>query len=107
MLNFSLEVKLGIKETSYPILFDRKNVCIHCGTENSLTIVDKFGNETKQEIHPFDYIRCRNCGRHYSIKWESDPDNNGKMYPIASDRSIKREFINLINHSSIKNNAII
>ena len=106
MLNFNVDVKIGLNEVSYPLLFDGKNVCVHCGGEGTLVIVDKFGNETKQEIHPFDHIKCKKCGRLYSIRWEHDP-NNGKMYPIADERSIKREFINLINHNKIKNNKPI
>ena len=106
MLNFNLSIGLEVIESEYPIMFDKKNECIHCGAVGTLTFVDKFGKETGKEIHPFDHIKCRNCGRNYSILWERDENNNGKMYPIATDPGIKREFLNLVSHKYIKNKGV-
>ena len=105
MLNFKVSVDVDVNHVQYPIMFDRRNVCVHCGSEGSLTFVDKFGKETKKEIHPFDHIKCKNCGRHFSILWEKD-NSNGKMYPIATDYGVKREFLNMISHTLIKDNKI-
>lgn len=104
MLNFSVNVNLDIKRTQYPIYFERRNVCIHCGGSGTLTFVDKFGNETNKEIYPLDHIKCKKCGRRYSIRWEKDP-SNGRMFPIPVEREIKQEFINTINHIYIKQNG--
>lgn len=101
MLNFKLNVGLNVQETMYPIYFDRKNICVHCGAEKSLVFVDIFGRETRQEIHPFDHIKCKACGRNYSILWQRD-DEKKMMYPVASDPSIKREFINLVSYPIMK-----
>lgn len=105
MLNFKVSVGLEVKNVQYPIMFDRRNICVHCGAENNLIFVDKFGRETKQEIHPFDHIKCKKCNRSFSILWEKDA-STGKMYPIATDPGIKREFLNLVSYNNIKNKGI-
>ena len=101
MLNIGVNVNIDITQKQYPIYFDKKNICVHCGAEGRLTFVDKFGNETKKEIHPFDHIKCKACGRRYSIYWQVDP-SNGRMYPCAVDPSFKQEFVNLVNGMKIK-----
>lgn len=104
MLNFKVNVDIDINSIKYPILFNKRNICIHCGAEGSLKFVDKFGRETRQEIHPFDHIKCCSCGRKYSILWKRD-ETNGKMYPVATDREIKQEFLNFIYNQDIKKNG--
>lgn len=101
MLNIGFNLDIDIKQTKYPIYFEKNNICVHCGSEGQLTFVDKFGNETKREIHPFDHIKCKSCGRHFSILWQTD-SNTGRMYPCAVDPSFKQEFINIINNKNIK-----
>lgn len=107
MLNFKVTIDVGVetKNTQYPIVFDRRNVCIHCGAENTLIFVDKFGKETRKEIHPFDHIKCTKCGRNYSISWQKDIEN-GKMYPTAVERGIKQEFMNFIGQKSIAQKGV-
>lgn len=104
MLDFRLNVSanLDIKRIQYPIYFEKRNICVHCGQENTLLFVDKFGNETRKDIHPFDHIKCKHCNSIYSILWQNDPDNNNKMYPTAVDPGIKQEFLNIMNHKNIK-----
>ena len=104
MLNFKVNVQA--EKIEYPIYFEKKNTCIHCGKEGSLVLIDAFGRETKQEIHPFDHIKCTACGRKYSIKWNIDESNNSKMYPVAVEREIKQEFINLIKYPFIKDEGV-
>lgn len=99
MLGLNVDFNLDLKETHYPIIFNGKNVCIHCGAEGLLVFVDKFGRETNTEVYAFDHIRCKKCGRRYSILWQRD--DNGNMYPTADEYSIGQEFKNLIN---LKNN---
>ena len=67
MLNIGLNIKLDIDKVQYPVYFEKHNICIHCGAEGQLIFVDKFGRETKNEIHPFDHIKCKSCNRLYSI----------------------------------------
>ena len=107
MLDFRINVNanLSLKRTEYPIYFEKRNVCIHCGAENQLIFVDKFGNQTKKEIYPFDYIKCRNCGRTYSIFWQRDQEN-GRMFPTPVEREIKREFLNLMNRKEIRDKGV-
>lgn len=107
MLNFRINVdtNISIRKTEYPIYFEKRNICIHCGAEGTLTFVDKFGRETNKEIYPFDHIKCKKCGRTYSILWQKDSTNN-KMFPCAVERDIKREFLNLINQREIKKDGV-
>lgn len=107
MLNLGLDVQVDVnlKRVEYPVMFERKNICIHCGAEKTLIFVDALNRETNKEIHPFDHIMCRACGTNYSILWQRD-DETGKMFPTATDDSFKREFINLVNHNKIKNKGV-
>lgn len=104
MLNLKVNIDVDVNKKIYPISFVKKNVCIHCGAENSIIFVDKFGNETRNEIHPFDHMKCRSCNRSYSIKWERD-DNSNKMYPVPVELGIKQEFLNLVTLPIIKKNG--
>jgi hypothetical protein len=104
MFNIGVDVNLNVKDVVYPIYFDKKNICVHCGAEGALMFVDKFGNKTRKEIHAFDHLECTRCGRIYSIKWQVD-DNTQRMYPTAVDPSIKQEFFNLIQINKLKEKA--
>lgn len=104
MLNIGINLKVDVNQVQYPVYFEKKNICTHCGAEGELVFVDKFGKETKKEIHPFDHIKCRKCGRPYSILWQRDEDNN-KMFPTAVDPSLKQEFINLLSTKILKSNG--
>ena len=101
MLNIGINLNIDINKVQYPIYFERKNICVHCGAENKLVFIDKFGRETTKEIYPFDHIKCLSCNRTYSIKWQRD-ESNGKMFPTAVDPSFKQEFINLLCSKKIK-----
>jgi hypothetical protein len=96
MLNLGMRVKVDINKKLYPVYFDKKNICVHCGGQGTLKFVDKFGTETRDEVYPFDHIKCTKCGRLYSIMWKKDTDNN-VMYPVATDLSIKGEFLNAVD----------
>lgn len=89
-----IDVNVNMKNVSFPIYFnyEKNNSCVHCGAQHSLTIVDRYGHPTKEEIHPFDHIRCIRCGQKYTIKWVDD----GRIYktPYAADPSIARQFSN-------------
>lgn len=101
MFNIGVNLDIDVKKIQYPLYFEKRNVCIHCGAENTLTFVDKFGNKTRKEIHAFDHLTCTACGRIYSIKWEND-ENSDKMYPVAVEPSVKQEFINLVTLNKVK-----
>ena len=100
---FNVNVDIKLKETHYPIRFN-SNLCVKCGKENTLEMVDIFGKPCKSELHPFDHIRCNCCGAIYSILWEKDDD--GHMAPYPTDPSIKQEIFNLLNKRSIDGNKI-
>jgi ribosomal protein L37E len=85
-------LKVDMKEYEYPIYFERKNICVSCGTEGDLIFVNIFGKETSHDIYPFEYIKCKRCGAMYSIKWSKGEDN--KLYPSAVDKKITRDFLN-------------
>lgn len=95
------KVNVDITNVEYPIYFERKNECVCCGAEDQLTFVNIFGRETDKEVHPFDHIKCKQCGAIYSIKWDRDGES-GKLYPSAIDPSIKNEFVNLVGNKVIK-----
>ena len=104
MLNLDVNVGVDVRKIEVPFTFTEDNICTACGTEGSLVIVDIFGRESKTlDLHPMDYIRCKKCGFNYSIRWE--PTEDGLMRPIAANRSLKREFTNLLNYKNIKENG--
>ena len=104
MLNLDVNVGVEVRTIRVPYTFTRDNICSACGTEGSLAVVNIFGKEERTlDIHPMDYIRCRNCGFNYSIRW--DPDEEGKMRPVPINRSIKAEFNNLLDYKRIKENG--
>ena len=86
-------LKVDMKEYKYPIYFERKNICVSCGTEGELIFVNIFGKETSHDVHPFEYIKCKRCGALYSIKWDKSKEDN-KLYPSAVDKSVLRDFLN-------------
>lgn len=103
MLGLTKNINININSYEYPVYFEKRNICVHCGAENTLTFVDKFGRETNKDIHPFDHIKCKSCGRTYSIKWNRN--ENGKMHPVATDHTLYQEFINLIDQRNIRKNG--
>lgn len=100
MLDIKFNANVDIRKIRYPIMFEGKNICVHCGAEDSLIFVDAFGRETNNEIHPFDHLKCKKCGRNYSIYWQQDPNNSEKVFPTAVDTSLTREFINMIGNKN-------
>ena len=100
MLNLGVDVDIDVKKLEMPIYFDGKNECVNCGGVNTLMFIDKFGNPHKDEIRAFDHIKCKKCGRVYSILWKQKPDST-KMYTSAVDTSNTRDFVNLLD-STIK-----
>lgn len=104
MLNLKFDFGVSVSESKYPVTFHKRNTCIHCGADGSLEFVDIFGNKSNKEIHPFDHIKCKKCGRSYSINWEQEEDSC-KMYPVAVEPGIKQEFFNLVKYPFIKNDC--
>jgi ribosomal protein L37E len=96
-LNKMFNVSLEIKHAEFPLYFKHRNVCIHCGAEESLVFIDKFGKESTKEIAPFDHIRCKRCGRIYSMKWEPDEKDHSIYRPSAVEFDIKRDLKNMMN----------
>lgn len=101
MLGLGFDVSIDIKKAHMPIYFDRKNECVHCGAINSLIFMDKLGREVTKEINPFTHIKCKNCGRTYSIQWTKEEGSN-KMYPSAVEPNIMIAFNNFINNGNIR-----
>lgn len=102
MLGLGIDVDVDVKKVKFPIYFENKNICVHCGGQGTLIFVDKFGRESNKDIHAFDHIKCTKCGRVYSILWEPD----GKtMHPTAINPSVKAEFSNLVKHLKLSNNG--
>lgn len=92
MLNLGVTVDLDVKKVKTPLHFVGKNLCVHCGS-TSLIFIDKWGRETRKEVNAFDHIKCRSCGRVYSILWEKDENNN--VVASAVSPSIIRDFKNI------------
>ena len=93
MLDLDLNIEVEYKKKIYPIYFERKNICVHCGGEGTLKFINIFGKEASHEVHPFESIKCSKCGAVYSIKWNKNEDD-GKLYPSAVDKNITRDFLN-------------
>ena len=103
MLNIDVNFNINKNEPTYPVYFTN-NTCVNCGAEGQLVMVDIFGREVKQEIHPFDHILCKKCNAKYSISWVENP-NTGKMKAIAADKSLVKDFINAIQTNKFKENG--
>ena len=97
-------ITVDIQKIKYPVYFEHRNVCVHCGARNSLVFVDRFGNETTKETAAFEHIKCKRCKRIYSIRW--DRDECGNMRPSAVDFSIVTQFNNFLSNDSIANDGI-
>lgn len=104
MLNLGFDIDFKIKKTRMPITFERKNVCVHCGGVGTLMFVDKFGRATSRDINAYDHIKCRQCDKIYSIKW--DTNDVGTMYPSATNYSIPTQFSNFIHKGNISDNGV-
>lgn len=107
MLNFRFNVNANIEvnQVQYPLYFEKRNICVHCGAEGQIIFVDKFGNETRKDIYPLDHMKCKACGRTYSIMWKKDLEKE-KMYPVPVETSIKQEFLNMTNYFKIKSKGV-
>lgn len=103
--DLGVKVSVDVKQTHAPIWFDHVNECVHCGSKNSLIFVDFWGRESKNEIKAFDHIKCKVCGKPYSIYWQNE-EGSSNMYPSAVDRTVKQEFVNFINRNDIKENGV-
>ena len=104
MLNINVNLDVNVSKPTYPVYFD-KNICVACGAENTLTFVNIFGKECREEIHPYDHIKCTKCGAKYSIEWMNNKET-GKMKPIPSDPSLVKNFMNLVTSKKIKDNGM-
>lgn len=90
MLNSILQLR-DDKTEEYPIYYRHKNICLSCGSEGSLKLINIYGDEQKSDIHSFKEIICSKCNAKFSIIWE--PDENGKMRPSAIGDNIKLDFV--------------
>lgn len=93
-------ITVDIKKFRYPVYFENRNTCVHCGAEGSLAFVDRFGNTYTKELAAFEHIKCRNCGRIYSIRWGRTSD--GSMKPSAVDFSIGTQFNNFLDRKELE-----
>lgn len=100
MLNINVDMNVNVTNPTYPVYFDN-NTCVACGAENTLTFVNIFGKPCREEIHPYDFIKCTKCGAKYSIEWKPNKET-GKMKPIPSDTSLVRTFMNVVKSKKIK-----
>ena len=91
-INKSVDINTEPKRVIY---FDKVNECMHCGSKCTLIIIDKFGNRCSKEINAFDHIKCTKCNTEYSIRWIADED--GTMHPVAVPKSVKRDYMNMMN----------
>ena len=98
-------VTIDIQKIKYPVYFEHRNICVHCGAVGSLVFVDRFGREYDKELEVFEHIKCKNCKRIYSIRW--DRANDGTMKPSAVDFGIGTQFSNFINRDSTKSSSRI
>ena len=104
MIGINFDTKLSVTNTNkkhYPILFSN-NTCTVCGSENTLKVIDKFGNISKSDIKPLDHIKCMKCGALYGIKWDKE-DPEHRMTPSAVDPNLVDRFFdglgNIINNT--------
>jgi hypothetical protein len=104
MLGLNVKLDVDVKKVTLPFTFVGKNRCVHCGGENCLEFVDKFGNRSKKEINAFDHIICNKCKRFYSIRWTNE-EGSTNMVPSAVNPSITRDLTNLFNIKEIRANG--
>lgn len=102
MLGIKVNLDVDVKKVSSPIYFQHRNECVRCGGRGSLIFVDRFGRECSREVNVLEHIKCKKCGKIFSILWEPK-DGTNKMMPSAVDASVSTDFINMVNHLSLKN----
>lgn len=84
------------RKNKFPIYFEHKNICVHCGAENCLVFLDRFNNEFTKELEVFERMKCKKCNTEYYIRWDRNKD--GDMKPSAIGYNIPREYNNFINN---------
>ena len=104
MLGIDLTLSVDVKKVTSPIYFQHKYECTRCGAKGQLIFIDRFGRECSREINALEHIKCRSCGKLFSILWEPK-EGTDKMMPSAIDTSVSTDFMNLINYGKIKNNG--
>lgn len=104
MLGINVNLSVNVKKVSSPFYFQHRNECVRCGAKGKLVFVDKFGRECSREINALEHIKCKNCGKIFSILWEPK-EGTDKMMPSAIDSSVSTDFINLLNYNNIKKNG--
>lgn len=104
MLGINMNVDIDVKKVVSPIYFQHRNECTRCGAKGQLVFVDKYGNECNREVHALEHIRCRKCGKVFSILWERK-EGTGKMMPSAIDTNIAIDFNNLLNYCNLSRNG--
>lgn len=74
----------------YPIYF-YGNTCIHCGSNGSLTFVDRMGKETRRPIYPICKMICKECNTEYFVKWIKNFDETLVPVCVSKDEITKFE----------------
>lgn len=105
MLGIDINLSLDVKKITSPIYFQHRNECTRCGAKGKLVFVDRFGRECTKEINALEHMKCRNCGKVFSILWEPK-EGTDKMMPSAVDTSVSIDFLNLVNYGKLKKNGI-
>lgn len=101
MLGIDMNIKVDVKRVTSPIYFRHKNECVRCGAKGTLIFIDRFGRECSREVNALEHIKCKNCGKLYSILWEPKDDTN-KLMPSAIDTSVSIDFLNLVKFNKLK-----
>lgn len=104
MLGINLNLSIDAKKIQSPFYFQHRNECVSCGGKGTLVFVDRFGRESNREINALDHIRCKNCGKRFSILWEPK-EGTDKMMPSAVDSSVIRDFKNIIQTGNLRKNG--
>ena len=83
----------------FPVYFKHKDICIHCGAEDCITLIDIFGNNINTfNMYTVVYAVCNRCHRMYKLKWE--PNENGEYEASVTDNSVAlqyKDFIERLN----------
>lgn len=75
-----------------PINF-KDGTCPVCGAIKSITSIDKFNRDARNQIYPIYKMRCKSCSAEFFIRWEDCKDTKETATPVAVSRSNINLFV--------------
>lgn len=87
----------------YPIYNINYNKCLNCGAKDSVYPCDSRGYQSSDlMIYSVTHMKCKICGKEFIIKWIPNPNKEGEMIPVCTDKENLDMIVNDIIDYSIQ-----